>query len=71
MKKFFKKTIFWQRLRDTLAVFGVPSGALAAYFETEPFWLAVSAASAALIAIIAIWFVDKDDNGVVDLFEGK
>jgi hypothetical protein len=71
MKNYFKRTSFWQKVRDSLAVFGVPSGALAAIVGTDPLWLTISAISAALVALIAIWLVDKDGNGIVDIFEDK
>ena len=69
MSKFWRKTIFWQRLRDSLAIFGMPSGALAAYMKANPFWLLLSVVSGILIALIAIWMADKDNNGIVDIFE--
>lgn len=69
MKTFLKKTIFWSRVRDSLAIFGTPGGAIAAYVETNPAWLCLSAVSAVLVALIAIWMVDHDKNGIVDIFE--
>lgn len=69
MSKFWIKTFFWQRVRDSLAIFGAPGGAIAAYVESNPFWLAVSVASAIAVALIAIWMTDHDKNGIVDLFE--
>jgi hypothetical protein len=69
MKNFWKRTLFWDRVRNSLAIFGMPSGALAAYVEMNPTWLLISAISGALIALMAVWFTDSDKNGVVDLFE--
>lgn len=71
MSKFWIKTIFWDRVRNSLAIFGTPGGAIAAYVETNPFWLLLSVICAVLIALIAIWMTDSDKNGVVDLFEDK
>jgi hypothetical protein len=67
--KFYKKTIFWERVKNSLAIFGMPSGALAAYIEMNPTFLLISAISGALIAFIAVWMTDHDKNGIVDLFE--
>lgn len=69
MSKFWTKTLFWQRVRDSLAIFGTPGGAIAAYIETNPAWLCLSAVSAVLVALIAIWMADHDKNGIVDIFE--
>lgn len=71
MSKFYKRTLFWSVIRDCLAMFGMPSGAFAAYLQTDPMWLFVSAACATLIGILAKYFVDKDNNGIVDIFEKK
>lgn len=68
---FYKKTIFWQRVRDSLAIFGMPSGALAAYVEMNPTWLLISAISGVLIALIAVWMTDNDKDGTIDLFQDK
>ena len=69
MSNFWKRTIFWQRVRDSLAIFGTPGGAIAAYVETNPVWLALSVISAVGVALIAIWMTDNDKNGTVDIFE--
>lgn len=71
MSKFWIKTLFWDRVKNSLAIFGMPTGALAAYMETNPTYLLISAVSAALIALMAIWFTDHDKNGIIDLFEDK
>ena len=67
--KFYTKTIFWERIKNSLAIFGMPSGALAAYMEMNPKYLLVSAISGVLIALMAVWFTDHDKNGIIDLFE--
>lgn len=67
--KFYTKTVFWQRVRDSLAIFGMPTGALAAYVEMNPTFLLISAISGVLIALMAVWFTDHDKNGIIDLFE--
>lgn len=69
--QFWKRTIFWSVIRDCLAMFGMPSGAFAAYIDTNPKMLWISAACATLIGIMAKYFVDKDNDGVVDIFQKK
>ena len=71
MSKFWIKTIFWQRLIQTLALLGTPGGILAGHLITDKPLLLIGAACAALSAVLAIWFVDSDKNGIVDLFEKK
>lgn len=67
--KFWKKVIFWDRFRNTLALLGAPGGAVAGYVQTDPVWLTVGAVCGFVAAAIAIWMVDKNNNGVVDIFE--
>ena len=69
MKTFFKRAIFWNRVRDTLAILGTPGGAIAAYVNTNPLLLTISVVCAVLVAAIAIWMVDSDKNGIVDIFQ--
>lgn len=71
MRNFWKKTNFWDKVRNSLAIFGTPGGAIAAYVDANPFWLAVSVVSAIAIGLIAVWMVDNDKNGFVDIFEDK
>lgn len=69
--KFYTKTFFWSMVRNCLAILGMPTGAVAAYFEMNPKYLLVSAVSAMLFGLVSIVFVDMDNNGTVDIFERK
>lgn len=67
--KFWKKTIFWSNVTKTLALFGPTGGVIAGKYTDDPFRLTVGMVCVGLAAAIAIWMADKDNNGIVDLFE--
>ena len=67
--KFWTKTSFWNNVIKTLALLGTPAGISAGYFQAEPLYLLIGGISAFLSAALAIWFTDKDNNGIIDMFE--
>lgn len=67
--KFYKKTFFWMRVRDSLAMLGPTGGILIGEFANTPWAIGISISSALIVGWIAIWFVDNDKDGFVDLFE--
>lgn len=67
--KFYKKTFFWNRVRDSLALLGPTGGILVGEFTSNLWAIGISISSALIVGWIAIWFVDNDKNGFVDLFE--
>lgn len=71
MSRFWKYTTFWQNVKNTLALFGTPGGIVIAQWQDDPLWLILTGACAFLSGAISIWFVDKDNNGYVDIFEKK
>lgn len=71
MSKFWKKTLFWSVIRDLLASFGMPTGMALAYINTNPKLLLISGICGAVAGLLAKYFVDKDNNGVIDFFEKK
>lgn len=69
--KFWKYTSFWNYVIKTLALLGTPGGIAIAQWQNDPTWLTVTGISAFLSAALGIWIVDKDNNGIVDIFEKK
>lgn len=67
--KFWIKTSFWQNVKNTLALLGAPGGIVIAQWQDDLFWLILTGVCAFLSGAISIWFVDKNNNDVVDLFE--
>lgn len=68
---FLKKTIFWENVKKSIAVFGAPGVVGIHEFGGADIWMRVAGGLAVIGAVIAIWMVDNDKDGVVDLFQGK
>ncbi len=70
MKKvFYKKTIFWEGIKRTCAVYGAPATAGLSFMDAGSGWVILSGVLAGLGAFVSIWLTDKNNNGVIDLFE--
>jgi len=69
MSEFWKKSLFWQNMAKTCALFGGPVTAGLHEFEAASVWVWVSGIIAMLGALIGIWMSDNNNNGIVDLFE--
>lgn len=68
---FLKKTIFWENVKKSIAVFGAPGVVGIHEFGGADIWMRVAGGLAVIGAVIAIWMVDNDKDGVVDLFQEK
>lgn len=67
--KFYKKTLFWESVKKTIAIFGAP-GVLGLHeFGAADSWLMIAGGFSFFGAILAIWCVDNDKDGIVDLFQ--
>lgn len=71
MRTFWKRTVFWDRVTKSLALFGPSGGVVVGKYTEDPFWTGVGIACLLLAGIISIWLTDKDNNGIIDLFEDK
>jgi len=66
--KFYKKTLFWVKLEQTLSLIG-GIGITTAGFEKAPYWVFIAfGASAVAAKIMFIWIDDKDNDGIIDWF---
>lgn len=67
--KFWTKTIFWENVKKSIAVFSGP-GIFAEFKLDAPEWLLwVTVAFTFAGALLAIWCTDNDKDGTVDLFQ--
>lgn len=74
-----KKTKFWNNVRESFAWFGtISTGSMAGvdsmgYANIPENWMMISACIALGGAFVShmtkVWFVDEDNDGIVDLFE--
>jgi hypothetical protein len=67
--KFWRKTFFWDMVIKILALFGPTGGVVTGKYLDDPIWTGIGLFCLAAGGILAIIFVDKDKNGVVDIFE--
>lgn len=69
MKRFWHKQVVWDSIIRTCALFGGPTTAGLSYFEAASCWVILSGVISLFGAVLGIWFVDANKNGVTDIFE--
>lgn len=69
MSKFWKRTIFWENVKKTIAVFAAPGVVGLHELDAARGVILAAGAFSLLGAVLAIWAVDNDKNGFVDIFE--
>lgn len=69
MSQFFKKMSFWLKLKATIALFGSGGELTLLITDAGKGWHVVMVAATLLSLAITQWFEDKDNNGIVDIFE--
>ena len=67
--KFWKKTVFWENVKKTIAVFAAPGVVGLHEMGAADHWMIIAGGFSFVGAVLAIWAVDHNNNGVVDLFE--
>ena len=65
----YKRTVFWQMLQKSLALFSGPAMFTLHEFKAGTVLMIIAGIIGTSAALISIWFVDNDNNGIVDLFE--
>ena len=71
MPRFWKKISFWNKLKATIGLFGLGGEVIMHIQDSHPVWKAVGLIATGLALAIAIWFEDKNNNGIVDSFENE
>lgn len=69
MSKFWKKTLFWDSLMKTCAIFGGSTTAGLHAFAAADGLVFFAGAFSTLGALLSIWMIDGNKNGTPDLFE--
>lgn len=67
--KFWKKTLFWEQVKKTIAVFAAPGVVGLHEMGAADHWMLVAGGFSFMGAVLAIWAVDSDKDGTVDLFQ--
>jgi hypothetical protein len=68
---FYKKTIFWENIKRTLATFSGPTVIGIHELGAADKWGVFAAVMFMLGGILSIWMTDNDNNGRIDLFEDE
>lgn len=69
--KFWKKLIFWENVKRTIAVFGAPGVVGLHEFGAADHWMIIAGTLTLVGAVLAIWATDNNKNGIVDIFENE
>lgn len=67
--KFYKKLIFWENVKRTLATFSGPAVMGVSEFGADDKWVVFAGILAMLGGVLSIWMTDQNNNGTVDVFE--
>lgn len=69
--KYWEKTSFWVKVKDTLGLFGPTGEIIMIAKEVNPSLQIVLTFLGLIGYAVAIWMEDKDGNGLVDILEDK
>jgi hypothetical protein len=67
----YKRTIFWEMVKRTLAVVSGPTVYGLHELAVGDTTMLIAGSVAMIAAVISIWFVDNDSDGIIDLFQIK
>lgn len=71
MAKWFKQFVFWTKLKATIAVFGVGGEITMIATEQVAGWHVITIAATMTSILITNFIEDKNNNGIVDLWDKK
>lgn len=69
MTKIWKTISFWTKLKATIGIFAAGSDVILLANNANPLWHGVVIISTILGLLLTAWIEDKDNDGIVDLFE--
>lgn len=69
IRKWWKKICFWMKIKATLASIGVGSEITLFIMDSHSGWKIAAAIATVLSILITNLIEDKNNNGIVDLFE--
>lgn len=67
--KWYQRTKFWGKVRDTCSVFGTGTTIGLEAGNVEGLWAYVVAGATMIGVVLGIWMSDDNGNGVADIFE--
>lgn len=67
--KFYRRVIFWENVKRTLATFSGPTVVGLHEFGAADKWVIIAGVMGMLGGMLSIWMTDQNNNGEVDIFE--
>jgi hypothetical protein len=67
--RFYKKLIFWENVKRSLATFSGPAVLGVSEFGAGDKWVILAGLMAMMGGVLSIWMTDQNKNDIVDLFE--
>ncbi len=65
---FYKKTIFWENIKRSLATFGGGTVLGLHEFGAADHWMILAGVMTFAGGLISIWMTDQDNDGYIDIF---
>ena len=65
----WKRTTFWQKVKDTTALFGTGGQIILTIADSSHIWNYVMGGATIIGMLVALWMDDKNADGIVDIFE--
>lgn len=66
---YFKTVSFWNKMNHSVQLFGTGSQLTLVAADASPIWNYVAGAATTIAMLFTIWMEDKNENGLVDVFE--
>lgn len=67
--KWWMQIKYWTKIKGTVALGGIGTEITLFIADSSDLWKWVAAGATALSYLITIWIEDKNNNGIVDIFE--
>ena len=67
--RFYKKVLFWENVKRSLATFSGPAVMGVSEFGAADKWVILAGLMAMMGGVLSIWMTDHNKNDIVDLFE--
>lgn len=67
--RYWHTTTFWAKVQHTVALFGTGGQVAIVATNSLPIWNYIAGGATVATLIFSIWMDDKDDDGIVDVFQ--
>lgn len=71
IQKWWVRMTFWDKVEKSFAIVGSLTVTELGIQEADPKWFIFIGIIGLLVKLLQIWFEDKNNNGIIDLFEDE